>query len=192
MAAHQGSVYVFVRKGTVWKQQAKLTANDASVGDIFGEYVRIDKNTVIVGARGAERADPSTQIDSGAAYVFFRRGTRWLQQAKLVASDGVGGDNFGMSADVDGDTAVVGAWFDAEGMNTQQESAYIFNRNRAGVWTQQTKILAPDGMAGDWFGLSCGISGDTVIIGARHDNHDPSTPGVLSIEQSPLILALKR
>jgi|GEM_PF-2715197 len=175
--AGQGSAYVFVRRGTVWREQDKLTASDAGGGDTFGEYVRIDKNTVIVGARLSDRTTPTTQIDAGAAYVFVRRGTRWVQQAKLMASDGIGGDNFGMSADIDGDTAVVGAWFDTEGFNSQQGSAYIFSRTRAGIWTQQAKLLAPDGSAGDWFGIAVGISGDTLAIGARQDNQNAGTPG---------------
>jgi len=177
MAAHQGSAYVFVRNGTTWTQQAKLTADDSSGGDLFGEYSRIDGETIIVGARGSDRLTPSTQIDSGAAYVYVRNGTTWTQQGKLIADDGVGGDNFGMSADVSRDTAIVGAWFDAEGINSQQGSAYIFTRNVAGVWSQRTKILAPDGLAGDWFGIGCAIDRGTVVIGARHDNLNPGTPG---------------
>jgi len=185
--AGQGSAYVFVRRGTVWREQDKLMASDAGGGDIFGEFVRIDKNTVIVGARGSDRATPTTQIDAGAAYVFVRRGTRWVQQAKLMASDGIGGDNFGMSADIDGDTAVVGAWFDAEGINSQQGSAYIFSRTRAGIWTQKTKLLAPDGIAGDQFGVAACIAGNTVAIGSRRDNHNVGTPGSTSGEGSVYI-----
>lgn len=161
-AANQGALYVFVRNSNnVWTQQAKLIASDASGGDILGELVRMDGDTIIGGARGADRTNP-TQIDSGAAYVFVRNGTNWTQQAKLLADDGTGGDNFGMSTDISGNTAVVGAWFDAEGINLQRGSAYIFTRDSAGQWSQQTKLLASDGLAGDWFGISSAILTATV------------------------------
>ncbi len=187
-AANQGAVYVFVRNSNnVWTEQAKLIASDASGGDNLGEITRIDGDTIIAGARLSDRTTPTTQIDSGAAYVFVRNGTTWTQQAKLIANDGVGGDNFGISCDISGDTAVVGAWFDAEGINTNQGSAYIFTRNSAGQWSQQTKILANDGLAGDWFGISSAIDGNTVVVGARQDNLNPGTPGSVNGQGSAYI-----
>ncbi len=46
-----GSAYVFTRTGGVWTQQAKLTASDAAVGDIFGVSVALSGDTAVVGAR---------------------------------------------------------------------------------------------------------------------------------------------
>ncbi len=176
--AQQGALYVFVRNANnIWSQQAKLFASDGSVFDRLGRVVRIDGDTIIGGAPDYDRPGPNPQINIGAAYVFVRNGTNWTQQAKLTASDGVGADAFGFSVDVSSDTAVVGAWQDAEGVNSMQGSAYIFTRNSAGQWSQQTKILANDGLAGDWFGISSAIEGDTVIVGARQDNLNPGTPG---------------
>jgi len=39
------------------------------------------------------------------------------QQAKFAAADGAADDRFGVSVAVDGDTAIVGAWFDEIGFN---------------------------------------------------------------------------
>ena len=50
--------------------------------------------------------------DSGAAYVFRRSGTTWTQDAKLTASDAAAVDQFGYSASLSGNTAVVGARHD--------------------------------------------------------------------------------
>lgn len=61
-----GSAYVFARTGTDWEQQTKLTADDASVGDLFGNAVTLDGDTVIVGAVW----DDDLGTNSGAAYVF--------------------------------------------------------------------------------------------------------------------------
>ncbi|MGH7186935.1 MAG: putative Ig domain-containing protein, partial [Pseudomonadota bacterium] len=37
------------------------------------------------------------------------------------------------------------------------------------VWTQQEKLIANDGAAGDNFGISVALSGDTVVVGADSD-----------------------
>ena len=100
-----GSAYVFVRNGTSWTQQAKLTASDAAAGDQFGFAVSISGDTAVVGAFGNDDAGSN----SGSAYVFVRSGTSWTQQAKLTASDAAAGDGFGVPVSISGDTAVVGA-----------------------------------------------------------------------------------
>jgi uncharacterized protein (TIGR03437 family) len=62
-----GAAYVFVRSGTTWSEQQKLTALDGKSGDFFGASVAIDGNTVVAGAAGA---DVGANEDQGAAYVF--------------------------------------------------------------------------------------------------------------------------
>ena len=70
-----GSVYVFQRSGSSWSQQAKLTASDGAAGDLFGNSIAIDEDTMVVGAR----RDDDDGTDSGAAYVFVRSGGSWSQ-----------------------------------------------------------------------------------------------------------------
>ena len=69
-----GAAYVFVREGTTWAEQAKLTANDAASSDSFGKSVAVFNNTIIV---GAPLADGGGKKDAGAAYVFAREGDTW-------------------------------------------------------------------------------------------------------------------
>src|SRR5262245_21948840 len=101
-----GSAYVFVRSGAVWTQQAKLTASDAASNDLFGHSVSIYGDTAVVGSVLDTNAGGT---NAGSAYVFVRSGTVWTQQAKLTASDAGGGDNFGQSVSISGDTALIGA-----------------------------------------------------------------------------------
>ena len=86
-------------------------------------------------------------------------------QAKLTASDGAAGDNFGVGVAISGDTLVVGAFADDAGAG----SAYVYTRT-GGVWTQQAKLTAADGAAGDLFGISVAVSGDTAVVGAYGDD----------------------
>ncbi len=143
---------------------AKLLADDREWGDEFGASVSISGDTAIVGAT----RDDDNGANSGSAYVFTRSGGMWIQQAKLLPTDGAAGDMFGASVSISGDTAIVGAiWDDDNGVDSG--SAYIFTRS-GGMWTQRAKLLPTSGMVGDWFGYSVSIIGDTAVIGALGSN----------------------
>lgn len=157
-----GAAYVFVRSGTVWTQQTKLTASDAAAGDAFGASAAIHGDTVVIGAPGASSA-------AGAAYVFVRSGTVWTQQAKLTAGDAAAGDEFGGAAALSGNTAVVGAAMDDGAAGANQGSVYVFVRSGT-VWSQQVKLTANDAAAGDQYGSSVGVDIDTAIVGAMMDD----------------------
>lgn len=97
--------------------------------------------------------------------------------AKIVASDRGMADGFGWSVAIDGDYAVVGTWLedeDAEGGATMSSagSAYIFERDEAGVWSEAQKIVASDRAADDNFGFSVAVSGTTVMVGAPSEDED--------------------
>ncbi len=169
--ANQGAAYIFVRTGTTWTQQAKLTASDGAASDFFGVDTAIYGDTVIV---GSHRNDVGSNIDQGAAYIFVRSGTTWTQQAQLTASDGAASDFFGFGVTIFGDTAIVGAHTDDVGANTDQGAAYVFTRSGT-TWTEQTKLTASDGAANDAFGVDLEISGNTVIIGASLDDVGTNT-----------------
>ena len=121
--ADQGSAYVFVRSGTIWAEQQKLTASDGAADDLFGIAVTLSGDTALVGAHSD---DVGANANQGSAYVFVRSGATWTQQQKLVASDGAYVDQFGVSVALSGDTALVGAHSDDVGANANQGSAYVF------------------------------------------------------------------
>lgn len=156
-----GCAYVFTRSGTVWSQQAQLTAGDAADGDRFASSVTLSGNTVLVGACFD---DTTAGVDAGSAYVFIRSGTVWSQQAHLNASDSAMGDQFGISAALDGDTAVMGAH-----SNGISGCAYVFTRSGT-IWSEQAKLTASDAASEDFFGKSVAISGETALVGASYDD----------------------
>jgi hypothetical protein len=155
-----GSAYVFTRTGSTWTQQAKLLPPDGGQGYWFGDSVSLSGDTALIG----EPYDAQQGCNSGSAYVFTRTGTTWMQQAKILSSDGAGGDNFGCSVSLDGDTALIGAPGDNDNGDISG-SAYIFTRTGT-TWTQQTKILASDGASYSKFGCSVSLNLDTALIGA--------------------------
>jgi uncharacterized protein (DUF2345 family) len=147
-----GAAYVFVRSGTSWKQQAKLSASDGAAGDVFGSSVAISGSTAVIGARSANSV--------GAAYVFVRSGTTWSQQAKLTASHRTVGA-FGSSVAVHGSTALVG---DPVGP-LQRGAAYVFVR-AGSTWSRQAKLPASNATECESFASSVALSRSTALIGA--------------------------
>ncbi len=205
-ATNSGAAYVFVRNGTNWSQQAYLKASNTggsasqfSDGDAFGVSVFISGDTLVVGASGEDsnatgvNGDQSNNsaADSGAAYVFVRNGTTWTHQAYIKASNF--GGLFGFAVALSGDAIVVGAISEgssATGVNGDQHAccarrsgaAYVFVRNGA-TWSQEAYLRASNtGGAddqfgsGDQFGRSVGVSGDTAVVGAPHE--DSNATGV--------------
>ena len=166
-----GSAYIFRWGGTAWVQQQKLTASDGAAVDYFGYSVSISGDYAIVGAV----YDNDKGSSSGSAYIFKQDGTSWSQQQKLTASDGAASDLFGYSVSISGDYAIVGVISDDD-KGSESGSAYIFKWDGTS-WNQQQKLLASDGAAVDYFGISVSISGDYAIVGAIYDDDKGSDSG---------------
>jgi hypothetical protein len=155
-----GAVYVFVRTGTNWIQEARLTAADAVPRDALGSSVSLDGDTLLAGAPVKDRPAGGSYAN-GAAYVFTRDAGGWAQQAKLLPSSGANGDLFGFAVDVAGDRAVIGAPYALSAQGT----AYVFSRSGT-AWSQQAQLDAATGAAGDEFGWSVALGDDRVVVGA--------------------------
>ena len=191
-APYSGAVYVFVRSGGGWSQQAYLKASNTGANDYFGTSVSVFGDTVVVGASGEDSSTTGVNTTpneaasrSGAAYVFVRSGNDWSQQAYLKANNTGEDDLFGTSVAASGNTIVVGAqWEDSSttGVNsvpdelaTHSGAAYVFVRS-GNDWSQQAYLKASNTGAWDAFGKSVEVSGDTVVVGATEE--DSSTTGV--------------
>jgi len=184
LAPDSGAVYVFVRNGTTWTQQAYLKASNTGAGDFFGYPVALSGDTLVVGAPGEDsnatgvngNQSDNSAPNSGAAYVFVRTGTNWSQQAYLKPSNTQQDEHFGGSLAIAGDTVVVGADWEnssARGVNGNQSNssaphsgaAYVFLRSGTN-WNQQAYLKASNTGAPAFFGSSVALSGDTIVVGA--------------------------
>lgn len=188
-ATRSGAVYVFVRTGATWVQQAYLKASNAEMFDLFGFAVALsgDGNTLAVSGYAESSAAAGIDGDqtdnslggAGAVYVFARAGGVWSQQSYIKASnpraDGFG---YALSLAADGATLAVGAWIEpsgATGINGDQSdvtvdsagAVYLFRRGQT-TWAQEAYVKASNTDAGDIFGTSLAVSGDgsTLVVGA--------------------------
>ena len=183
-ASRAGAAYVFSRTAGVWAQQSYLKADNIEANDQFGTSVAVDGDTIVVSSLLEDSASTgvgadglnNNATDSGAAYVFFRVGGVWSQQAYLKASNTESQDQFGKAVAISRDTIVVGNPFDASdsnGINADDQnnnalkagSAYVFVRN-INVWSQQAYLKASNANGNDQFGGAVSVSGDSIIVGA--------------------------
>jgi hypothetical protein len=143
-------------------------------------------DTAVVGAVNAD----AVTAGGGAAYVFERNhgGMDSWGEVTILAPAGLeGGDQFGASVAIWGDTIVVGdpAQDDACVANAACESgaAYVFRRNEGGAdnWGLVDKLVASDGAEGDEFGTAVALRGDTIVVGSPFDDDacgsDPCSSG---------------
>ncbi len=154
----QGAVFVFRQEGTSWIREATLTPSDPSVRQRFGR-VSLSGEYALVGAPG----DDAGGEDAGAAYVFKRTGTTWVEEAKLTAIDAAPNDEFGVAVALHDDLAVVGA--DCDGACSG--SAYVYRRQGT-TWVYEGKLTASDGEATEFFGAAVAAGDDLVLAGARY------------------------
>jgi hypothetical protein len=154
-------------KAAVFTQQGPELVGTGAVGNAYqGNSVSLsaDGNTAIMGG-------PSDNGSVGAAWVFTRSGSGWIQQAKLVGTDNTGphsaqGQSVALSAD--GNTAIVGGDLD----NSGSGAAWVFTRS-GGVWNQQGAKLVGTGAVGNAYqgsSLALSADGNTAIVGGKSDN----------------------
>ena len=199
-AGSSGAVYVFVKSGTTWSQQAYIKASNTNSNDYFGISVSItsDGSRIAVGAYGESSNATGINGDetnnsasfSGAVYVFSRSGTVWSQEAYIKASNTDSFDYFGNSVSINSDgTRLVSTAYtersNATGVNGDETNnafsaagaAYVFTRTGT-TWSQEAYLKASNTESGDYFGIHASISGDgtRIVVGAH--NEDSNATGV--------------
>ena len=176
-----GSAYIYEKdEFGHWIQKQKLKASDRDDNDYFAWSVAISGNIAVVGA--AYEDDDVLGADSlnnsGSAYVFERDSLGiWNEVQKIVASDREALDNFGYSVDISGNYLIATAVWEDEDENftntvNKAGSAYIFERNVLGNWTQVQKIVASDRATDDRFGYTARINNEEIIVGAIGEDHN--------------------
>jgi hypothetical protein len=193
-----GAVYVFVRQGQRWTQQAYIKASNPDAADWFGESVALSgmgrwfsdedsEDVLVVGASSESSSTRDVQSDNslsraGAAYVFVREGTAWRQTAYLKADRPATQSRFGAAVAVSGDTVVVGEPYSSTAIGSSG-AVHVFERS-AGTWRESARLEATHPGNGDEFGGALALDGDLLAVGAQSEDSaargiagDPSSDG---------------
>ena len=150
----RGSIYIFQRNGTNWTQTARLNSTTTNTS-FYGMSIAMDGDRLVVGSVWED--------GTGAAYVYQRNGNLWALQQRIVATDGLAGDEFGSSIDIKGHYIIVGAPGDDFNAIVNSGSAYVFYNNGI-FWAQQQKIAGGD-EGTDLVGCSVAINDSLALVG---------------------------
>lgn len=187
-----GGVYVYRKTEGGWIEQQTLVSSQPLHAGMFGSSIALRGSMAIIGESswglpGSTFApDPEQGLappDAKAVYVYEEQAGIWTERARLVPDDGAAGEpwvgtgsTFGSSVAIDDRTAAVGAWGNmADPDRPVQGAVYVFSEDGNG-WRQMQKLVGDDARAGDHFGFSVAIEGDTLLVGARGATRDRNRP----------------
>lgn len=218
-AMRSGAVYVFGRTGSTWAQEAYIKSSNNGPGDTFGVSMALSASGEVLAVGAFSEDSEATGIDgdqasngardSGAAYLFRRDDSGWVQEAYVKASNAEADDHFGfrVALSSDGATLIVSAHEEssvAVGVNGDQTSnsaadsgaVYVFRRVDS-VWSQRAYVKASNTEAGDQLGFQIALSSDgaTMAMCARweassatgidgdQENNDASASGAVYVRR---------
>ncbi|MBN1465677.1 T9SS type A sorting domain-containing protein [candidate division KSB1 bacterium] len=178
VVTERGAACVYKYNGDNWKREAILVASDGGGLNFFGTSVSIYGDYIAVGANMRDYTYP---WGIGKVYIFKRNGADWIEEAILAAGDATWGHNFGRSVCIYKNHVLVGASMDDEN-GDDSGAAYIFKRDGES-WTEEAKLIASDGGAGDAFGFSVAMYENYAAIGAWGDDDNGEDSGSAYIFQ---------
>jgi hypothetical protein len=164
---NSGAAYVFDFDGNHWIKTTKIMPTDANIEDAFGYSVSLDGNRALIGAYLNDEVANNT----GAAYIYQYEPIlqSWQMQDKLLpVVFGSAGDYFGTAVSLDGNNALIGAFFDdTPNTSDNKGSVYFFQKDmNSNNWNQQQVLNASDAQADDRFGFSVKLEGNRALIGS--------------------------
>ncbi len=171
LSSPTGAAYVFTSSGGTWTHQTKLTASDGLGGSQFGAAVGIRGDHTVIGA-------PGMNGGIGAAYLFSRVGTGWVERRLQLSIPLTSVAGFGTSVAIGGSYALVGA----PTGNSNKGETYSFrmhnvrlNSNPAGRTFSMTGSGCPaNGQRSapyEGFFTSCTVQWDTPVDSGNGTRH---------------------
>ena len=136
----------------------RLPAPTGSItGDYFGSAVALGTGFAVIGSYLAKSGQ-------GVAYTADVLGSTVGPYTQLSSADApVGYDYFGIAVAAYGNTMVIGAANKEAGKG----AVYVYTRSGT-TWSAPTKLVAADGVAGDFFGAAVSLYADTLVVGAPY------------------------
>ncbi len=188
-----GAVYVFNRSGSSsttwnWTQSQKLVPADPEVQQNFGKSVAVGSTSnrflILVGASGDDAPGVS---NAGAAYVFSRSitpGSTFTEVEKIVSTTPTANDFFGYRVGLVGSSAVIGMAGPLSGSYIGAVFTTAATNFPPTNWAAVTRITAPDGAVGDYFGQNIAVSGNTFLVSAEGDDDAGTNAGAVYVYRS--------
>ncbi len=164
LAPAAGAVYALKFANGTWVESQVILASDGHSADEFGWSVAMSGNFAVVGALSSAGFG---SVRTGAAYVFERVGTTWIERQKLVPSVPFNDGQYGNAVAISGDRIVVGSWYSSL-VGANSGAAYIYERSGA-TWNQVALLQPPGLSSNDALGTHVAIEGETCVVGSMFD-----------------------
>lgn len=167
-----GALYIFERSGVgeVWGEVARLVADDAEAGDLFGYSIEVDaaSESIVVGAQADDLESPGgVVVDAGSAYLFTRDPAgAWSQEAKLVDPAARAGDRAGHDVGLSGSWIVVGHHLDdqvGDRVVNNAGGSLLFERGDDGL-ISPLELTGSSPRARDRAGVGVDVDGDLLVM----------------------------
>jgi hypothetical protein len=146
---------------------------DIHTGGKFGTNVSIRGRYLLTGAPDMD----DTGTNDGAAYMYYRTGTVWTIQQKIVPTSRIAGDRFGYSCSISPDKiyCTIAGGEDAE-------KAYVFKRTGT-TWEQHSIIVPATPVTSENFGWDITYDGENILVGANGEGEsgNPASQGSVYI-----------
>ncbi len=190
----QGAAWVFIRAGSTWTEQAKLTGGGESGEGQFGSSVALsgDGSTAIVGGPSDDRLTYNEPpYYKGAAWVFARSGAMWTQQGEKLTGPPIPCQQYGKRVALtrDGDTVAVSIDGDCDHSGPGGAALFV----RAGsTWTEREQVRLPpreeEEERSEGFGdqLAYSSNGRTLLIAGATAVWAFTRSGMSWMQQQPL------
>jgi hypothetical protein len=173
---NSGSAYVYTRNGADWITnppiEAKLTASDGNVNDLYGSSVATNGVDVAIGAIYTD----DQGNNSGSVYLYTRNGVDWTTTPpdELEFTGESSSSLFGTSVAMTQDRLVVGA-----GRVSYGGKVHVYLKNGADwdINTVTESVLQSPPFEAQRLGYSVAISGNTIAAGAPDTTSDGENSG---------------
>jgi choice-of-anchor B domain-containing protein len=153
--ATPGTVFVYKRAASgEWTEAARLTAPESAPGNGFGSAIALGDGVALIGAPGAkERA--------GVVYSFRVDGNgNWTPGTPLQSREPQANEMFGSSVSLQGNSVVIGA----PGAAANFGAAFVFKKNDAGDWVEDSRLSAFTGNRQERFGAAIASTGNDIWV----------------------------
>ncbi len=159
---------MYQRNGSVWQQTAKLIAAIPAGGEFLSRSIALSGNKI---ALGAPYANSGNLPNSGGVDTFEFDGTNWIRKPRIIPPNLLAEQNFGTwGLAFSGAALLVGVPQHRVNNQTYGSMFHFKPAGPANNWTYFQRSEAYDNVAGQYFGESIEVSGETIMVSARAHN----------------------
>jgi hypothetical protein len=183
-----GAVYMYRRSGNGWTAGQKLKGSAIAQSRRFGASLAMYGDVLVVG--GPE--DDGRGTDAGAVWVFRLDPVMasWREEQRITA-DAMSYDRFGYAVAVSGDYLAVGSPYHDGGTGNLGDNfgrVQIFRRS-GGVWSPEATLQVQPRVAGESFGISVALDGDTIAVQSANRSRVFRRSGTSWVEEATPVIA---